>query len=110
MALIIGLAAQSSNLYIYLGLIRHYGLISRTWQTVSVNFLSIKPYLVAQILANIKVIILFPTLHCIVKRFLQKKSFSIKDKDIIKLFFLSLERAIFFSGQCSQYYLYLKHL
>ena len=33
-----------------------------------------------------------------------------KDEEIIKLLFSSLEGATFFSSQCSQYHLYVKHL
>ena len=33
-----------------------------------------------------------------------------KDEEIIRLLSLFLEGATFFPGQCSQYYLYVKHL
>ena len=96
MAWVIGLVALSSNPCICLGLTRRCGLISRAWQTVSINSSLIKPYLVAQILANIVVLILFPSIYDVVKRFLQKRSFGINDEEIIRLFFSSLKRATLF--------------
>lgn len=53
----------------------------------------------AQVLANFVAIILFLSVHFIVKKLLQKRSFGIKDEKIIRLFFLSLERATLFPGQ-----------
>ena len=52
----------------------------------------------AQVLANIVIIILSPSVHYIVKKLLQKRSFAMKNEEIMRFFFLSLEGAIFFSS------------
>ncbi len=110
MVWIIGLVALPSNPYIFLGLIRHCGLISRTWQIVSANSSSIKPYPMAQVSAKVIALILFPSVYCIVKKLSQKRFFGIKDEEIIRLFSSSLERVTLFPDQCFRYCLYLKHL
>ncbi len=74
------------------------------------NSSSIKPYPPAQVSAKAVALILFPGVYCIVKGLSQKRSFDMKDKKIIKLFFLSSEEVTLFSDQYSQYCLYLKHL
>lgn len=96
MVLVIGLAALSSNSYICLGLIRYYGSFLKTWQTVFINFLSIKPYLIAQVLVNNITIILFLSVYCIMKELLQKRFFDMKDKKIIRLFFCFWKALFFF--------------
>lgn len=100
MTWVIGLVAQLSNLCICLGFIRYYGSISRIWQAVSANFLLIKSYSVAQISAKVVASILFPSIHYIIKKLPQKRFYGMKDEEIIKLFFLSLEKATFFPDQC----------
>lgn len=60
------------------------------------NSTFIKLYLVVQVLANDIAIILFSSLYCIIKKHSQKRYFSIKDKDIIKLFFC-LSKKLHFS-------------
>ncbi len=105
-----GLTALPSNPYICLGLIRRYGSISRIWQTIFANSSSIKPYPVAQVSAKIVALILFPSVHYIIKGLSQKRSFGIKDEEIIRLLSSSLEGATLFLDQCYQYCLYLKHL
>ena len=99
--MVIDLAALSSNLYIYWGLIMYCDLISRLWQTVSTNSLLIKPYLVAQVSTKVIALILFSSVYCIVKKLLQKRFFSIKNEEIIRLLFLSLKGASLFLDQCS---------
>lgn len=59
----------------------------------------------AQVLSNIRAIVLFLSIHYIVKKLLQKKFFSMKDEEIIKLFFLSLKKATFFPDQHFYYIL-----
>ncbi len=110
MAWVIDLATLPSNLCICLGLIRHCGSISKIWQTVFANFLSIKPYSLAQVSAKVVALILFPSVHYIVKGLSQKRSFGMKDEEIIRLLFSSLEEATLFPDQCFQYCLHLKHL
>ena len=63
-----------------------------------------------QVLAKVVALILFPSVHCIMKGLLQKRSFGMKDEEIIRLLSLSSEGATLFPDQCSQYCLYLKHL
>ena len=50
----------------------------------------------AQVLAKVVALVLFPNIHYIIKKHSQKRSFGIKDEEIIRLFSLSLEKAIFF--------------
>lgn len=94
------LAALPSNSWIYLGLIRWLGLISRLWQTSSTNFLLIKLYSVAQVLANDITSILFPKVHCIINGLLQKRFFYIKDEEINKFFSLTSKVATLFPIFC----------
>lgn len=49
-----------------------------------------------QVFTNVIAIILFSSIHCIVNKLSQKKSFGIKNEEIIWLFLFSLEEAIFF--------------
>ena len=95
------LAALPSNPCIYFGLIKRCGSISRTWQTVFANSSSIKPYPVAQVLAKIVALILFLSVHYIMKQLLQKRFFDMEDEKIIRLLSSSLEGATLFSNQCS---------
>lgn len=62
----------------------------------------------AQISANIVAIILFASIHYMIKELLQKQVFGIKNNKIIKLFSLSLEGATLFLSQQFQHYLHLK--
>lgn len=75
---------------------KHYSLISKTWYIFSINSLLIKSYLVIQVLANIIAIILFFSINYIVNKFSQKTSFDIKNKEIIRHFFMSEKRATFY--------------
>ena len=65
---------------------------------------------VVQVLAKVVALVLFPSVNCIMKRLSQKRSFGMKDEEIIRLFSSSLERATLFPNQYSQCRLYLKHL
>ena len=85
--------------YIYFGLIRYYSSISKTWHIFSANFSLIKPYPIVQELTNIVAIILFFSIHYILNKVSQKRFFGIKDKEIIKLLFLSLEKVTLFPSQ-----------
>lgn len=78
---------------------KHYSLISKTWHIFSINSLLIKSYLVVQVLANIIAIILFFSIYYIVNKFSQKTSFDIKNKEIIRLFFMSGKRATFYLSE-----------
>ena len=60
------------------------------------NSLSIKLYPIAQILTNIKDLILFPSIYYIIKKLLQKEFFDIKDKEIIRLFPCIWKELLFF--------------
>lgn len=106
----IDLAILLSNSSICLGLIKRGASISRTCQTVFANSLLTKRYLVAQVLINVIAIISFPNIYSIVEKLLQKRSFDLKNEEIIRLLSSSLEETTFFFNQHLQYHLYLKYL
>ena len=60
------------------------------------NFSSIKLYIVAKVLVNNIVLILFFMIYCIVNWLLQKRFFGIKDEKSNKLFF-DFRKSYFFS-------------
>lgn len=64
----------------------------------------------AQVLANVVALTLFPSIYYIMKKISQKRFFGIKDGEIIKLLSSFLEETTLFPDQWSQYYLYLKDL
>lgn len=66
---------------------KYCSLILRSWQTIFLNFLSIKPNSITQMLTNIIALILFQNIYYIIKELLQKKSFGKKNKKIIRFFF-----------------------
>ncbi len=95
-----GWAALSSNPCIGFSFIRRWGSISNVWQTISANFSSIKPYLVAQVSTNVIELILFPSIHYILKGLLQNMFFGMNDEGTNRLFSSTLKGATLFLDRC----------
>lgn len=91
-----GLANQLSNPCISFDFVKRWDCTYGILHTFSANFSSTKQNLIAQISTKVVALILFPSVHKIVKGLLQNKSSGMNDEKSNKLLSLTLKGVTFF--------------